>query len=838
MANPWDNDPIVGGSPAPAPARRGFIPGMPTPEKPPTPLQLSAESRAQEDQEFQRRKFAWDQEQREKDRAAGVGVDGKARESEAKAAAFLIRALGSNESYEGTGVGPRSMIGQQMADSMPNVLNTLPGVIGNSPERQVADSNQDEFIAASLRQDSGAAIPEEEMARQRRIYFPMPGDGPEVIEAKRLARLRAIEGLKQSAGRLEESAEQRYSKLMGGATQGLAQDDPAAVAGVAPGGGQGAPPSFSPGDPGYQAATGGSRRISDPALSGQIDALLKQGASFSDINNFARSQGADPIDPRQYAAVRAFLKKNPDYDGSLVDANRYEPISAADRAITAVGDNQAGSYLMGAGQFLSGNTLDNIADDPERARLAMEMSREQNPTATTLGELSGGVMAGLTGEAALARAGMGAGFARGVLADTAAGAANGAGQTDNGSRLSGLIRGGVTGAAGNAAGTGAAKAVGNMISPSGGSLADLYQAGVRPSIGQRAAAAEGPISKPVGQFVNAVEEATQSIPGVGTLVRGTRQRARDQFQVGAFNESLKEIGEALPKGMKPGTDPHKFAQEAFNRVYEKARSGMTMIADQELKNDLGNMAGDIGTLGPTAQNKLKAIMANSVNNKLVNGGLSGNAYKQAVSDIGKHTARLRKSAMSEDQELADVLDGIQGAMDAAARRHSDPAAIELLDAADAGYAKFVRIEDAASKRGGDPGTFSGTQFDSSVQRNSGGVRSKSYLRGDALMQDYAKAGKALDDKLPNSGTADRVMAGYAIGTTATGAGTYAAPGIAIPVLGAIATANAPGVRNVVTGAMAPSNNATLKAISSQLQKRARLAGAVGAVALPGTAPGQ
>lgn len=145
------------------------------------------------------------------------GDAAKAAEGEKKAAAFLIRAMGSNKAYEGQNIGARSLVGQGVADTFPNALNSLPSAIGNSPQRQIADTTQDEFIAASLRQDSGAAIPEEEMERQRRIYFPMPGDGPEVIEAKRQARLRAIEGLKQSSGRLLDEALARFEQMDGDA---------------------------------------------------------------------------------------------------------------------------------------------------------------------------------------------------------------------------------------------------------------------------------------------------------------------------------------------------------------------------------------------------------------------------------------------------------------------------------------------------------------------------------------------------------------------------------------------------------------------------------------------
>lgn len=234
----WDNQPAQPTQQPPQqPTQRAPVRG-PVYGPGPAPTAVNAERRAQEDQALERQRFELQQqntaqsqaiqaenlrlrqeaEQRaaEKDareRArAGKGLD--ATEGERKAAAFLIRALGSNSSYESTGVGARSLPGQTLRDTFPNLENYF-----ISGKRQRADSAQDEFIAASLRQDSGAAIPEEEMERQRRIYFPMPGDGPEAIEQKRQARLRAIEGLKQSAGRLLEPTLQNFEAEFGGQDQ-------------------------------------------------------------------------------------------------------------------------------------------------------------------------------------------------------------------------------------------------------------------------------------------------------------------------------------------------------------------------------------------------------------------------------------------------------------------------------------------------------------------------------------------------------------------------------------------------------------------------------------------
>jgi hypothetical protein len=69
------------------------------------------------------------------------------------------------------------------------------GVIrGNvqSPEYQVAKQASDEFLQAILRKDTGAAITSQEQALYGVTYLPQPGDGPEVLEAKRAARQRAV----------------------------------------------------------------------------------------------------------------------------------------------------------------------------------------------------------------------------------------------------------------------------------------------------------------------------------------------------------------------------------------------------------------------------------------------------------------------------------------------------------------------------------------------------------------------------------------------------------------------------------------------------------------------
>lgn len=58
-----------------------------------------------------------------------------------------------------------------------------------------------DWVRAKLRKESGAVISPQEMVQEIRTYFPMPGDGKDVIEQKRLARLQAQQGMRDMSGR-------------------------------------------------------------------------------------------------------------------------------------------------------------------------------------------------------------------------------------------------------------------------------------------------------------------------------------------------------------------------------------------------------------------------------------------------------------------------------------------------------------------------------------------------------------------------------------------------------------------------------------------------------------
>jgi hypothetical protein len=578
-------------------------------------------------------------------------------------------------------------------------------------------------------------------------------------------------------------------------------------------------------------STNGYQTVDDPRLTGLKGEYLRrlgEGQSAGELISWLGRAGVQLNGPlaKSVADQVNYRRANPNVPIGNYNVEQLDdisvPLSATESMMNDAAQTLGGAYAMNAGQALSLNSLDEMSANPERARIALADAQRENPVASTVGTISGSVLAAVGGEAALARAGAAPGIGRSLIADTAYGAGSGAGNAEEGQRVQGAISGGLAGLAGSAGGNLATRGAGSAISPTGGRLADLYEAGVRPTPGQRMIAAGGGkgLAGLAGRAVNATEEGLSSVPIVGSAIRGARQEARDQFQIGAYNQALQEIGKELPKGMKPGTTPYAFTKKAFDDAYDQARQGLVVAPDQQFATDIAQLRQGVDNLAEPSIKRFEQIVQNVV---LRRSGptIDGASFKKIQSEIGRISRGIRKSP-SGDGELADALDQLQSAFDRAARRSSDPKAVAALDAADAGYAKFVRIRDAAKARGGEAGEFSPTQFDRSVQRMSPGQHSDAYLRGDALMQNYAQQGLSLVDRLPNSGTADRAM----IGLGAAGAAGYVEP-TTLSLLGIIGSLYAPGVRKVTTGALAPRGPAA-KAVGDAVKKRARIAGAAGA----------
>lgn len=90
--------------------------------------------------------------------------------------------------------------GYDRASRMESAKTLLPGEMQPENLRLQSQAEQN-FVNATLRRESGAAISKDEFTKAESQYFPRPGDTPAVLAQKQANRRQAIESMKVGAGR-------------------------------------------------------------------------------------------------------------------------------------------------------------------------------------------------------------------------------------------------------------------------------------------------------------------------------------------------------------------------------------------------------------------------------------------------------------------------------------------------------------------------------------------------------------------------------------------------------------------------------------------------------------
>lgn len=111
-------------------------------------------------------------------------------EGQSKDAVYATRAEGSLPTID--------QYGDALTDPVERAKEYDPTGIARgtqSKEFQMAKQAGDEFLQAILRKDTGAAITKDEMDSYGSVYLPKPGDSPELLSQKRVARSRALAAL-------------------------------------------------------------------------------------------------------------------------------------------------------------------------------------------------------------------------------------------------------------------------------------------------------------------------------------------------------------------------------------------------------------------------------------------------------------------------------------------------------------------------------------------------------------------------------------------------------------------------------------------------------------------
>jgi hypothetical protein len=154
-----------------------------------------------------------------------IMVQGNAKpmtEAQSKDTVYATRAKGALEAFE------------PFSDALTNLAESAGGsipIVGNylkSDEYQMAEQAGQEFLAAVLRKDTGAAITRDEMITYGETYLPRPGDSKAKLQYKQQARRRALAAMEAGMNPQQMIArESALKRLESGDLAAPAPSDPA-----------------------------------------------------------------------------------------------------------------------------------------------------------------------------------------------------------------------------------------------------------------------------------------------------------------------------------------------------------------------------------------------------------------------------------------------------------------------------------------------------------------------------------------------------------------------------------------------------------------------------------
>lgn len=465
----------------------------------------------------------------------------------------------------------------------------------------------------------------------------------------------------------------------------------------------------------------------------------------------AQPQGHDPRAPQHPPAADPYAEFQ---DAAPLHASQWlglqkgfmHPLdnmaSGLERGLEAIGV-PAGDLSRAAG-------MPSAADAVQHHQLALDQQASRGVRPGALGEFAGNIVGSLP---ALMLPG-------GPIAQSAAmGAMN-----TNSSNLAGVARdaaiGGVLGKAGDmglrALGAGAA-----TVAEPAKKL--LENAGVRLTPGQK-----------LGGAIRALEDKATSLPFVGNAIKNDRSRSLDDFNRAAYARILNPLGETVDRGLQVGHDAIAAIGDKASDAYTALMPGLTATVDAPMLAAVKD-ARSIGEILPAER---VAQISKIIDGQLMGrfrpgavagpgGQLQGQALKDVEENLGRIAASYGKQG-GDEGKIGDVAKALQTALRDNLERNNPQSAAALRKANEA-WANLVRVEGAAKNTA--TGKFTPQQLSTAVRQADQSTRSRAVSRGEALMQDLARAGQqVMSSTIADSGTAGRAALANPVAMLTGGAG--------------------------------------------------------------------
>ena len=332
------------------------------------------------------------------------------------------------------------------------------------------------------------------------------------------------------------------------------------------------------------------------------------------------------------------------------------------------------------------------------------------------------------------------------------------------------------------------------------------------------------VGQAVGGGIRKVEQALKSIPFLGDPIVEAEIRATQGFNKSAFAKVLEPL-------KKYGVNPSKElkGKETGNQLYSTAESIISKNYDKLVpKLKFPNLS-DLQPIYDDIILKQAEFMPKNVNNAFLrdmdeivykNFGADGVLTGQSFKNIQSGLRRKIRNFANDPSEItrgygraySEVLDALTDTL----KKNNPDLAVQLNDL-DFSF-KMLNLTGKAVERSlNKEGTFTPSALMGAVRQSDQSLRKGDARRGEALFQDLANEGMALNMTLPDSGTATRSLLTTGVGLNTAGAGLGADPVVTglltggliggysragVPIVRGAYEMGVPAIRNVLSGATA------------------------------------
>lgn len=293
----------------------------------------------------------------------------------------------------------------------------------------------------------------------------------------------------------------------------------------------------------------------------------------------------------------------------------------------------------------------------------------------------------------------------------------------------------------------------------------------------------------MGRTASTVADKAQSLPVVGDAISASQRRAVEDFNRAAYNEVLKPLGTKYAATDPVGREGVEVVQRTVGQAYDDILPKIQFKADGTFVSEFKNLARMAQSLPPDKYTQFQKVMENELLPRFSKTGqMDGLTFKAMETELNNFARNYSSSSSADDRAVAsavrEVLTSARGALE-----RSNPTLAPQLRKINQAFATFTRVQDAASRIGGEEGVFTPHHLLSAVRSGDKSARKGAFARGDALLQKLAETGKTvMGGKYPDSGTAGRTLqAGLALG-----GGYMIDPSIAAGALAASSLYTRPG----------------------------------------------